>query len=55
VRELIDFLIANFYGANADWDRASNWYAARRRNPPGKYQFFIWDGERTLEALKRTR
>jgi hypothetical protein len=51
VPELIDFLIANFYGANADWDRASNWYAGRRRNPPGKYQFFIWDGERALESL----
>jgi hypothetical protein len=51
VPELIDFLIANFYGANADWDHASNWYAARRRNPPGRYQFFIWDGERTLEGI----
>src|SRR5205814_291533 len=50
--ELSDFLIANFYGANSDWDRASNWYAARRRNPPGKFQFFIWDGERTLEGLE---
>ncbi|PYI87316.1 MAG: hypothetical protein DME26_06495, partial [Verrucomicrobia bacterium] len=45
------FLIANFYGANADWDRASNWYAARRRTPPGKFMFFIWDAERTLEAV----
>jgi len=51
VPELIDYLIANFYGANADWDRESNWYAARRRNPPGPYQFFIWDGERTLESI----
>jgi len=49
--ELIDFLIANFYGANADWDRSSNWYAARRRNPTGEFQFFIWDGERTLEGV----
>jgi hypothetical protein len=49
VPELIDFLIVNFYGANADWDHASNWYAARRRTPPGRFQFFIWDGERTLE------
>ncbi len=48
---LIDFLILNFYGANADWDRASNWYASRRRNPPGKFLFFVWDGERTLEAV----
>lgn len=48
---LIDFLILNFYGANADWDRASNWYAARRRQPPGPFQFFVWDGERTLEGV----
>jgi hypothetical protein len=51
VPEMIDFLIANLYGANADWDRVSNWYAARRRNPSGKYQFFVWDGERTLEGV----
>jgi hypothetical protein len=51
VPELIDFLIANFYGANADWDRESNWYAARRRIPPGQYRFFVWDGERTLENI----
>src|SRR5262249_51403982 len=44
-----DYILLNFYGANADWDHASNWYAARRRNPPGKFQFFVWDGERTLE------
>jgi len=49
--ELTDYLILNFYGGNGDWDRSSNWYAARRRNPPGKFQFFIWDGERTLEGL----
>ena len=48
---LIDFLILNFYGGNADWDRASNWYAARRRSPSGKFLFFVWDGERTLEAV----
>lgn len=49
--EFTDYLILNFYGANGDWDRASNWYAARRRNPPGKYQFLVWDGERTLEGI----
>jgi hypothetical protein len=48
----IDYMIANLYGANADWDRSSNWYAARRRNPPGRFQFFVWDGERTLENVK---
>lgn len=47
-----DFMLLNFYGGNADWDRASNWYAAARRSPPGKYYFFVWDGERTLEDSK---
>jgi len=52
VPAFIDFIILNLYAANADWDRASNWYAARRRTPPGKYQFFTWDGERTLENVE---
>lgn len=52
VPAFIDFMILNLYAANADWDRASNWYAARRRDPAGKYQFFVWDGERTLENVE---
>lgn len=47
----IDFMALNLYGANGDWDRASNWYAARRRSPPGPFVFFVWDGERTLEDV----
>jgi hypothetical protein len=49
VPSFIDYMIVNFYGGNEDWDRASNWYAARRRIPPGPFHFFVWDGERTLE------
>jgi hypothetical protein len=49
--EVTDYLILNFYGGNGDWDRASNWYAARARKPGGKYQFLQWDGERTLEGV----
>jgi hypothetical protein len=52
VGQLVDFLILNFYGANADWDRSSNWYAARSRKPPGPYRFYVWDGERTLEDIE---
>lgn len=44
-----DYMLLNLYGANADWDRSSNWYAARRREPAGKWKFFVWDAERTLE------
>lgn len=45
-----DYILLNLYGANGDWDGASNWYAARSRRPPGKFRFFVWDGERTLEG-----
>lgn len=55
MESFIDYMIVNFYGANADWDRASNWYAARRRNPPGKFRFFVWDAERTLEQMNDDR
>lgn len=44
-----DYMLLNAYGANADWDGSSNWYAARRRQPAGPFVFFVWDGERTLE------
>jgi hypothetical protein len=45
-----DYMLLNIYGGNSDWDRASNWYAARRRLN-GKFHFFVWDGERTLEDI----
>ena len=48
----IDYMLLNLYAANGDWDRHSNWYAARRRNPPGPFHFFVWDGERTIERLE---
>jgi hypothetical protein len=44
-----DYMLLNFYGANGDWDAASNWYAMRPRRPGGKFEFIVWDGERTLE------
>ena len=44
-------MILNLYGANGDWDGSSNWYAARNRAAGGRFQFLVWDGERTLEAL----
>ena len=50
-----DFMVLNYYGADGDWDRSSNWYAARRREPPGPFRFFVWDGERTLENVQDNR
>jgi hypothetical protein len=51
----IDYMMLNFYGANADWDRVSNWYATRPRRPGGQWLFLVWDGERTLESVDDNR
>ena len=47
-----DFMLLNLYGANADWDRSSNWYAIRRIGDGGRLVFIVWDGERTLENVE---
>ena len=52
VPAFIDYMLLNLYAANGDWDCHSNWYAARRRHPPGPFHFFAWDGERTIERVK---
>jgi hypothetical protein len=54
VENLIDYMIANFYGANRDWDN-HNWYAARRRIDGAQWRFFSWDAERILEGISDTR
>lgn len=50
-----DYMLLNLYGANADWDAASNWYAIRPRTPGGRFVFVVWDGERTLEDPQDNR
>ncbi len=46
---LIDYMIFNIYGGNADWP-GHNWYAVRRRAPEAQYKFVSWDAERILES-----
>jgi hypothetical protein len=45
------FMLVQIYGGTSDWDAASNWYAGRRSQPPGRYRFLIWDSERSLEGV----
>jgi len=54
VDNLIDYMIANYYGANHDWDN-HNWYSARRRIDGGQWRFFSWDAERILEGISDNR
>ncbi len=49
--EFADYMILNYYAGNSDWDRDSNWYAARRRTKDGRFQFFVWDAECILGDL----
>ena len=48
-------MLLNLYAANADYDRSSNWYAARPDKPGGRFFFIVWDGERTLEEASDNR
>lgn len=51
VERFSDFMLVQIYGGTSDWDASSNWYAGRRIKPSRKYQFFIWDSERSLEEI----
>ncbi|MGB2822104.1 MAG: chitobiase/beta-hexosaminidase C-terminal domain-containing protein, partial [Phycisphaerae bacterium] len=47
LENFVDYMLINFYSANTDWD-ASNWRAARKREPGAGFMFFPWDSERTV-------
>lgn len=44
----IDYLIANYYGGNADWP-FKNYYFGRENSPDSEgFKFFVWDAEWSL-------
>ncbi len=46
VDNYIDYMLLNFYGGNEhDWYPQHNWVAGRKREPGGKFQFFMWDND----------
>lgn len=49
--EYIDYLLLNYYAGNHDWGENKNWYAIGRREPAGRFQYFVWDGEFVLQRL----
>ncbi|HOL88382.1 MAG TPA: lamin tail domain-containing protein [Anaerohalosphaeraceae bacterium] len=49
VADFIDYLLANFYLGNGDWDN-KNWYATRNRfDPSGRWRWHMWDGEHVMD------
>jgi len=47
VESLADYVLMNFYIANADWS-AHNWIIGRKREPGAGFKFFAWDSELSL-------
>jgi hypothetical protein len=49
VPDFIDYLLANFYIGNGDWDH-KNWYASHNRfDPAGRWRWHMWDGEHIMD------
>jgi len=49
VADFIDYLLANFYLGNGDWD-GKNWYATRNRfDSAGRWRWHMWDGEHIMD------
>jgi hypothetical protein len=49
VPHFIDYLLANFYLGNGDWDN-KNWYATHNRyDPAGRWRWHMWDGEHVMD------
>jgi hypothetical protein len=51
VRQYIDYLLVQWYGANQDWGTTKNWYAFRQRQPGAGFFYVAWDSERVMEAI----
>ena len=50
----IDFIILNHFIGNETWD-FGNWYGARNRTENGKFHFFVWDGETSMDRVWENR
>jgi hypothetical protein len=47
--EFVDYLILRLWAADWDWPQ-NNWAAASERSVQGKWRFFVWDAEGTMES-----
>ena len=49
VPDFIDYLLANYYVGNGDWDH-KNWYATHNRfDPEGRWRWHMWDAEHIMD------
>ncbi len=50
VARFADYIILGWYSRLDDWGPDRNWYGGTRNNPPGRFQFYMWDSEYSLFA-----
>ncbi len=48
VTAFADYMILAWYTRLDDWGPNRNWYGGNRNNPPGPFQFYMWDTEYSL-------
>lgn len=49
VADFMDYLLANYYLGNGDWD-GKNWYASHNRfDPAGRWRWHMWDAEHVMD------
>jgi hypothetical protein len=49
IKEFIDYLLVEMYSGNGDWP-GNNWTLARERSDTGKFRFYVWDAEMSMES-----
>ncbi|MCA9263920.1 MAG: lamin tail domain-containing protein, partial [Planctomycetales bacterium] len=54
VENLADYIIVNTYLSNVDWPH-KNWWANRKRDESGRWRFYNWDSEYTLNDVNTNR
>ena len=54
VQNLVDYMLVNFYAGVDDWPH-NNWVAASNRATDGKFRFYVWDAEISMNQLNHDR
>jgi hypothetical protein len=51
IESYIDYVILSWFGGVGDWP-GNNWWGANRYNPPGPFEYFLWDAEWSWETTR---
>ncbi|MHC4203724.1 MAG: CotH kinase family protein, partial [Planctomycetota bacterium] len=51
VESYIDYVMLSWFGGVGDWP-GNNWWGANRNEPPGPFEYFLWDAEWSWETTR---